>query len=379
MMRKNIMPNDVIGLPSPIDLAALGYEPDPRPHAEAIPFLNEKNALHPLCTGDTAHLLTHPMSRAKNTSEAVDDRVVRLDTLYQIKTGPHAGKYIGTNIFSFAPYGGSKQIYAAGEAPFDGTDFYRMAVDTNIRVIVSLSNNKDEKIATHQDEYHAMSPEKQERCERGGISAELHHLVAEEKEDQHRKNKLTFDNGSVTYLEETAPEAVTEIVVKTYQVTTPDDSYKIKHIIYPNWAQYGGSSEQGPLTIINAINHAQKELFTQSGKAGQTVEDFAIAVNCVYGCGRTNTVILMHQLEKLTRKLIDKRLSGKKTKDEQIAALQQLADQLEMGQTNEVAVAVRPMRLTIACEVISKAAFKQIDEIKAFPEQVVKDALEKLR
>jgi hypothetical protein len=113
---------------------------------------------------------------------------------------------------------------------------------------------------------------------------------------------------------------------------------------------------------------AQKELFARDG-AGYKLEQFGVAVNCVYGCGRTNTVILMHQMEKIVMELIRKRSAEKVISRKKV--LQEMEYELRVGATADIIVDARGMRRTIAVETISRAAAKQIQELEVFPREVV--------
>lgn len=386
------MTADMIGFPGAPRLKDMPYHyGEERRFASALPIIETENQKHELVKKGTQGLITSLWSRAKNThsSEAgthypfpkdredqhnSDDRVVRLSTLYKLRNGPNAGKYMGSNVFDFSPfykdpdtgvmYGEpyAYQRYAASEAPYNGADFYRMVTDCNMRVIVSLSNAKDERIAKHSGEYETMTEKERLRCERGGVSAELHMLSSKRK-------SIAFDGYEVRYVSQTRKEKGTGIIVKTYQVIPPiGKPYGLKHIIYPNWVQYGSSGDMGPICIIDHINKAQAELFAADG-SGHKLEEFGIAVNCVYGCGRTNTVILMHQVEKMVMELIRKRASSKGVTRKQ--ALEELEFELRVGSTTDVWVDARGMRRTIASVTISKAAAKQVGEVEQFPRQVV--------
>ncbi len=394
------MSADMIGFPGTPRLKDMPYRyGEERRFASALPIIESENQHHELVTKDTKKLIVHPWSRAKNThsNEAgtqfpfpdhkednhnSDDRVVRLATLYKLRHGNNAGKYMGCNVFDFSPYYKdidtgimhgepyAYQRYAACEAPFNGADYYRMVVDTNMRVLVSLSNAKDERIAKHTEEYTKMTQKERLRCQRGGVSAQLHFLSS-------RRKKIAFDGYEVRFMSQTKKEAETGIVIKTYQVVPPvGKPYGLKHIIYPNWVQYGSSGSKGPIGIIDHINQAQQELYKADG-LGHKIEEFGIAINCVYGCGRTNTVILMHQIEKMTMELIRKRAAGHQANRKE--ALEELEFELRVGSTSDVWVDARGMRRTIACLTISKAAAKQVGELEIFPRQVVLRELERLK
>ncbi len=386
------MTADMIGFPGAPRLKDMPYRyGEERRFASALPIIETENQKHELVKKGTDGRIVHPWSRAKNTHSNevgvrypfpqgrdnfnnTDDRVVRLSTLYKLRNGPNNGKYMGSNIFDFSsfykdpetgkmqgePY--AHQRYAGSEAPFNGADYYRMVMDNNMRVLVTLSNAKDERIACHKGEYETMAEKERLRCQRGGVSAELHILSS-------RRKKIEFDGYVVRYVSQTRTEKNTGIIVKTYEVTPPVGKvFGLKHIIYPKWVQYGASGGDGPLCIINHINKAQRELFEADGR-GFKLEQFGIAVNCVYGCGRTNTVILMHQIEKMVMELIRKRASG--LKDIRKAVLEELEYELRVGATTDVIVDARGMRRTIASLTISRAAAKQVGELEVFPREVV--------
>lgn len=386
------MTADMIGFPGAPRLKDMPYHyGEERRFASALPIIEVENQKHELVKKGTDGRIVAPWSRAKNThsNEAgtrypfpkgredqhnTDDRVVRLSTLYKLRNGPNQGKYMGSNIFDFSPFYKDPdtahvtagdyihQRYAASEAPFDGADYYRMVMDNNMRVLVTLSNPKDERIACHKDEYNSMTEKERLRCERGGVSAELHLLSS-------RRKKITFDGYEVRYVSQTRAEKETGIVVKTYEVIPPvGKPFALKHIIYPKWVQYGASGEKGPLCIIDHINKAQAELFKADGR-GMRLEDFGIAVNCVYGCGRTNTVILMHQIEKMTMDLIRKRSASRRINRKDV--LEELEFELRVASTADIIVDARGMRRTIASLTISRAAAKQIGELEVFPREVV--------
>lgn len=387
------MTADIIGFPNAPRLKDLPYRyGEERRFASALPLIETENQKHELVKKGTEGRIVHPWSRAKNTHSNepdvkfpfpdgredmnnTDDRVVRLSTLYKLHTGPNKGKYMGSNVFDFSAFwkdtesGKMKgepycfQRYGASEAPFDSADYFRMVVDTNMRVLVSLSNAKDERIACHIEEYEKMTEKEKLRCQRGGVSAELHHL------DNKSKKLVEFDGYTVTFVSQTKAEKITGIIVKTYAVKPPTGkSYHLKHIIYPNWVQYGASAEMGPLGIVEHINKAQQELFAKEGR-GFKLEQFGIAVNCVYGCGRTNTVILMHQMEKMVMELIRRRAAARGKS--RLEVLENLEYELRVGATADILVDARGMRRAIASLVISRAAAKQIGELEVFPMEVV--------
>jgi protein tyrosine phosphatase len=74
------------------------------------------------------------------------NRIINFLNLYQLKTGERKGQYLGANIFNFStvlPTTGN-QHYIATEAPYDKFDYYRMVIDCNATILVSLTTDIDD-------------------------------------------------------------------------------------------------------------------------------------------------------------------------------------------------------------------------------------------
>lgn len=219
----------------------------------------------------------HPGSRANNVLTRsqitqfqrcgkvyfMQTRPINFLNLFQLKTGPHTGQYMGANQFTL-----KDASYIATEAPFNRDDYYRMILDTNAKILVSLTTATDDLPETN-----TFFPL------RGGLSVALHHLKAGES--------ISFENNQVSFLSEFEKDGIT---TKVLQVTPNNNTpYTIHHIIVKKWMDGTLASSATDLRLLlKRIERSEQELQTNSANP--------LTVNCGYGYGRTGILILMHQL-----------------------------------------------------------------------------------
>jgi protein tyrosine phosphatase len=256
------------------------------------------------------------------------NRIANAHTLYQLKTGPNKGKFLGANIFDFSEqnHNGACQKYIASEAPFSVDDYYRMIIDTKTRVLVSLTQAGDTK------EY------------RDFIPSDNFHLI--------KRTIVEFDDIKIECTEELVDA---NLITKKLKVKEPSKQpYNIIHLIYKNWPdadKLKSFTVNELVNVMKTIDKCQAEL--------NATEKNPICVNCMYGFGRTGAFILMHQLYKMLTPLIHE------TKD-----LQKLLP---------AEVDIEPMIYTIQSKLAKGAAAEHTQAIKEFANAVIEEKINKGR
>ncbi|AIK96657.1 protein-tyrosine phosphatase family protein [Candidatus Odyssella acanthamoebae] len=206
----------------------------------------------------------------------MNGRMINFLNLYQLKTGDRKGQYLGANIFNFSDVLSTKnnQQYIATEAPYDKFDYYRMVIDCNAAILVSLTTDKDDSEAGAFPKL------------RNGLSVVLHHLKKDEIID--------VDGYEVKVTEERVKHlgSQTDILIKTLVISKGEEKRELHHIIYKNWLDGSlGSSAEALASLLLTIHHSEKILGSKDTNP--------LVVNCGYGYGRTGILILMHQLSKM--------------------------------------------------------------------------------
>lgn len=231
---------------------------------------------------DKFHRLTRELEHSKAVANPMNGRPVNIDNLYRLKAGSRKGAYLGANLFNFSSYHDDDQLYIATEAPYYPEDYFRMVIDTNSRVLVSVTTEADN---GEEAVFFKI---------RDGVRIDLHHLPT------HSYCQLDEDC-LVTSVEEVtrAPKFGGEpLTIAHYQVSNATDSYFIHHIKYKNWIDNYPGHNSCMLELIAAIDEAQRELQTNSINP--------ITVNCGFGYGRTASLILTHQISRIIPDIIRK-------------------------------------------------------------------------
>lgn len=233
-----------------------------------------------IITLSTFQTLARELEYSKGFAHPMNGRPVNIDNLYRLKTGPRRQAYLGANLFDFSSYLNDDQLYIATEAPYHLDDYFRMVIDTNSRVLVSVTTDDDN------------SEEAIFFKIRDGISVDLHHLSPDTlcPIDEH---------GFVAYEREvirTPKFGGAPLTVAHYKVSNGDNSYLIHHIKYKNWVDNYPGHNTCLLELIAAINESQQELQTHSRNP--------VTVNCGFGYGRTASMILIHQISRMIPAII---------------------------------------------------------------------------
>jgi protein tyrosine phosphatase len=210
---------------------------------------------------------------SKNRTAPMNGRMVQVRNLYQLKSGPRAGSYLGANLIDFSQYGGTLHRYIATEAPFYADDYWRMVIDQKSQILVSLTTEDDNKIT-----FPAL---------RGNIPIDLHHLKKGEKVEI--DDRYIIQNEKEEIFQSSSDQE--KILIKHLKVTDTKDnsSYLIHHIIYRDW--YDGKLVEHPQSLVNLL-----QAIDYSEGTFKLCAKIPIIVNCGYGYGRTAVVILAHQI-----------------------------------------------------------------------------------
>ena len=230
--------------------------------------------------------------------------------MYVLQSGPHKGKMMGANQVSYHDVEGTDQRYIACEAPFDAADYYRMVLATDARTLVSLTRVKDS--VSHRAKY----------------PVDLHHIQVGQK--------IAFDGTGlfgrkdpkqVKCIEEKLYQAsyadTNPLRVRTYEVNAPGKNpYKVKHIFYDHWTDHGKPGKtRDPMAIIAAINGAQ-------AKFGSNAARHPVVVNCSFGQGRTNALIMMHQMHSVMQRGLNELIPETATPEMKLMAMVILGEKL---------------------------------------------------
>lgn len=292
-----------------------------------------------------------PHRGAVNKYSRVNDGRTVQGTLYQLKSGRNAGKLLGSNVVNYADVGGTDQVYVPSEAPFDANDYYRMVADMGAGTLVSLTNDKDR------------SRYKKTR------DVDAHHLEPGKSLHFDAKGLLIKKGGTtVMYVGETQcrppyPDS-NGFTVKTYTVTREGEKpRKVHHIIYRKWRDHGEPSKpKDSLALIDAINESQEIV----GKS-------PIVVNCVYGQGRTNALIVMHQMERVMDKSLEDIFSQNVPPQAKLIGMEWLREQLEKN-----AYKTNVNNFIHACEGrVIRMDGGQMHMLQAFPKLLMDTKIEK--
>lgn len=293
------------------------------------------------------HVPAHPRSRA-----GMDVSVKK--TLYRLKSGPNKGKLLGANEVCYESAGGSAQHYIATEAPYDRKDYYRMVLDTDARVLVSL---------TRSQEPRSHSP----------LELDSHHLKKDARlmiDGKGLRGKLggteIVCNKESTFHSPGHANKV-PIRVRTYQVHKPGAKpYEIHHIIYKGWKdRHEPASTADTLTLVAAINESLATLGAENKNA--------VVVNCKFGQDRTNTLILKREIAHILETKFEQLAPIGTPPDVQQEVVQGMLAEIRSKKPG-IADTVHIDRLVLACEdSVIRLSGHSVPQLHAFANHYLED------
>jgi protein tyrosine phosphatase len=334
----------------------ISFKPTAKPTKEEMIENNKHHPLSNFSKEERLEKIVSVYSRAHNVADAngtgvaaIKDLFVNGSNLYQLKTGPNKGKYMGANFFNFAEETHSviKQQYIATEAPYNAEDYFRMCIDKEAHVLVSLTGIAEEPEHDQKKLYYWRNGDG-DKCN----PVNIHHLVKGREE-------LEFDNKKIICDEE-------EIILPTennglfnirhYKVTEEgQEDYELYHIIYKEWKDDGDAkSITDIIKLIKLIDYSHRKL--------QANEINPIVINCNMGFNRTTALILMHQISKMLEPYVSQ---SKTTKE-----LEQLIELMDID--------IDSMINSIQRKVMLGAAEKHREKLLNFPQELINNSIKEI-
>ncbi|AZL15977.1 protein-tyrosine phosphatase family protein [Rickettsiales endosymbiont of Stachyamoeba lipophora] len=186
------------------------------------------------------------------------------ETVIKLEAGTNKGKVLGANLCQF-----EAQDYVVCEAPYSIEEYYRMVLQTNSKILVSVAKPQTDDISYRKN-----------------FPVDLHYITKGEH--------TNFADTVITCIEEQIlPLGKLKGKVKTLEVKQGNSkTEQIKHIIFEEWIDRGGSDVQSLYELVKFTQKSIEELNILDQSLRR------ICVNCKYGFGRSSTLAILMEVYK---------------------------------------------------------------------------------